>query len=74
MKTLIQKLTRAVATTMREILKPYRVVVKGNAFDGHSHRAWSFDDALTWAKFYPRNLAGEITVTTRFGRFVGRVR
>jgi hypothetical protein len=74
MKTLIQNLARAIANTVRETLKPYRVVVRGNAFDGHTHRAWSFDDALTWAKCYPRSLAREITVTTRFGRFVGRVR
>ncbi len=72
--TLIRNLTRAIVRTVRETLKPNRVVVKGAAFDGHQHRAWSFDDALTWAKCYPRSLAEEVHVTTRFGRFVGCVR
>jgi len=66
-------LIRAAKVAIRKALKPYRVVVKGGEFDGHEHRAWDYADALAWARCYPRGLAGEINVTTRFGRWLGRV-
>lgn len=69
----MKKLFRAVLRAAVEAMKPYRVVVKGRDFDGHVHRAWTYADALDWAKCYPAALCLEVHFTMRSGRWLGRV-
>lgn len=52
-------------------LQPYRVVaVDGSLGVWHrwTHRAWTLQDALEWARCYPADAT--IIITTRTGRIV----
>lgn len=72
MPALIQAI-RAARKVIVRALQPYRVHVLGRDFDGTVHNAWTYSDALAWARCYGFSHCLEVHIRTRHGRFVGRV-
>ena len=55
------------------LLKPYTVEIHGSLFDGTTHRAWTYADALGWARCYRQTHCLEVHIRTRSGRLAGRL-
>lgn len=65
---------RKVQKLFKFLYAPYTVGIVGGVCHGTYHLAWSYAEALEWAKCYNQVTARGVYIETRSGRLVGFVR